>query len=110
MVTLPDDLHLSIDRGSVSLLVLLDLSVAFDTIDHGILLERLRGLGIRGTVLRWFWSYFSGRLQMVILGDSCSSEKELLCGIPQGAILSPMLFNIHLKLLGEIIRRHGAGC
>ena len=75
MVALVDDLHLSIDRGSVSLLVLLDHSAAFDTINRGILLERLTGLGIGGTVLWWFRSYLSGRFQMVMLGDSCSSKK-----------------------------------
>ena len=100
MVALADDLRLNIDRGHVSLLVLLDLSAAFDTIDYGILLDRLRGLGIGGTVLWWFPSYLSSRFQMMMLGDSCSLKKELLCGVPQGAILSPMLFNIYMKLLG----------
>ncbi|XP_053120143.1 uncharacterized protein LOC128330801 [Hemicordylus capensis] len=105
-----DDLQLAMDRGSVTLLVLLDLSAAFDTIDHSILLERLRGLGMGGTVLQWFRSYLSGRFQMVSIGDCCSSKSELKYGVPQGSILSPMLFNIYMKLLGEIIRGFGAGC
>ncbi|XP_053104853.1 leucine-rich repeat-containing protein 39 isoform X1 [Hemicordylus capensis] len=110
LVSLMDDLQLAIDRGCVTLLVLLDLLAAFDTIDHSILLDRLRGLGVGGTALQWFRSYLSGRFQMVSLGDCCSSKSELLYGVPQGSVLSPMLFNIYMKPLGEIIRRFGAGC
>ncbi|XP_053138881.1 uncharacterized protein LOC128339283, partial [Hemicordylus capensis] len=110
LVGLMDDLQLAMDRGSVTLLVLLDLSAAFDTIDHSILLERLRGLGVGGTVFQWFSSYLSDRFQMVLIGDCCSSKSELRYGVPQGSILSPMLFNIYMKPLGEIIRGFGAGC
>ncbi|KAF7244397.1 Low-density lipoprotein receptor-related protein 8 [Varanus komodoensis] len=69
LVALYDDLCREKDRGSASLLVLLDLSAAFDTIDHGILLDRLAGLGVGGTALQWFRSYLNGRFQKVVLGD-----------------------------------------
>ncbi|KAF7235294.1 Vomeronasal type-2 receptor 26 [Varanus komodoensis] len=67
LVALYDDLCREKDRGSVFLLVLLDLSAAFDTIDHGILLDRLAGLGVRGTALQSFRSYLNGQFQKVVL-------------------------------------------
>uniref|UniRef100_A0A803TSP9 Reverse transcriptase domain-containing protein n=1 Tax=Anolis carolinensis TaxID=28377 RepID=A0A803TSP9_ANOCA len=101
LVTLVDDLRRELDRGSVTLLVLLDISVAFDTIDHGILLGRLSGMGLGGTVLLWLRSFLEGRSQKVKLGDTCSDPWPLTCGVPQGSILSPMLFNIYMKPLGD---------
>ena len=70
LVALVDDLCWELHRGSVSLLVLLDLSAAFDTINHGILLGRLAGMGLGGTVLQWLHSFLEGRTQKVVLGDS----------------------------------------
>ena len=93
--------------GSVTLLILLDLSAAFDTIDHGVILDRLAGLGVGGTVLRWFHSFLAHRVQRVVLEDSCSAPWRLCHGVPQGSILSPMRFNIYMKPLGEVIRRFG---
>ncbi|KAF7254640.1 putative RNA-directed DNA polymerase from transposon BS [Varanus komodoensis] len=107
LVALYDDLCREKDRGSSSLLVLLDLSAAFDTIDHGILLDRLAGLGVGGTALQWFRSYLNGRFQKVVLGDHVSAPWQLCHGVPQGSILSPLIFNIYMKLLGEVIRRCG---
>uniref|UniRef100_A0A8D2PYI1 Reverse transcriptase domain-containing protein n=1 Tax=Varanus komodoensis TaxID=61221 RepID=A0A8D2PYI1_VARKO len=95
------------ETGSASLLVLLDLSAAFNTIDHGILLDRLAGLGVGGTAWQWFRSYLNGRFQKVVLGDFGSAPWQLFHGVLQGSILSPLLFNIYMKLLGEVIRRCG---
>ncbi|KAF7252275.1 Succinate dehydrogenase assembly factor 3, mitochondrial [Varanus komodoensis] len=107
LVALYDDLCREKDRGSASLLVLLDLLAAFDTIDHGILLDRLAGLGVGGTALQWFRSYLNGRFQKVVLGDYGSAPWQLCHGVLQGSILSPLLFNVYMKLLGEVIRRCG---
>uniref|UniRef100_A0A8D0DWT2 Reverse transcriptase domain-containing protein n=1 Tax=Salvator merianae TaxID=96440 RepID=A0A8D0DWT2_SALMN len=107
LVALIDDLWRARDRGYSSILVLLDLSEAFNTIDHGILLRQLEGLGVGATVLWWFSSYLSGRLQSVLVGRQRSAPRPLICGVPQGSVLSPLLFNIYMKLLGEIVRRYG---
>ncbi len=101
---------MSVDSGNVSLLVLLDLSAAFDTIDHGMLIKRLAtDYGISNTSLDWFTSYLSGRQQSVIVRSSPSENVSLKCGVPQGSVLGPILFTLYTKPLGELIHSHSIG-
>lgn len=99
-----NDILLSVDSGSF--LVLLDLSTAFDTIDHGILLRHLEGeVGLQGSVLKWFTSYLKERTFSVKIGN-CSSRASIKCGIPQGSILGPVLFSLYMLPLGSIFEKH----
>ena len=75
----------------------LDFSKAFDTVDHFILLSKLEQIGIQGTTLKWFKSYLSGRQNFVRIGNKLSNANEMTMGVPQGAVLSPLLFNIYVN-------------
>ena len=83
------------------------MSAAFDTVDHTILLNRLKNIGISGLVYDWFRSYLSGRTQAVFLNDVTSDSVDVTCGVPQGSVLGPILFNIYTQPLGEIAKKHG---
>ncbi|XP_054864080.1 uncharacterized protein LOC129348233 [Amphiprion ocellaris] len=103
-----NDIRWNLDNKKLTVLVLLDLSAAFDTVDHHILLNRLKHLvGLSGTVFNWFDSYLTDRCFYVSM-DTCSSgTHEIKCGVPQGSILGPILFNLYMLPLGDVIRRHG---
>ena len=91
----------------VTLLVLLDLSAAFDTVDHGILLRRLStSFGIRGRALEWFSSYLLRRSQHILLDGVKSDSFDLRFGVPQGSCLGPLLFVVYASKLFEIIQAH----
>ena len=103
-----DDILRAIDDNKSVLLIMLDLSAAFDTVDHDVLLERLKsGLGICRTALNWFNSYLYGRSQSVLVNSTQSKPTSLVCGVPQGSVLGPILFTIYMLPLGDIIKRHG---
>lgn len=88
-------------------MVLLDLSAAFDTIDHGILLSRLRSIGVKGAALDWIKSYISDRTQAVSINGTLSSNVHLPFGVPQGSVLGPILFTIYSRPVIAIAQKHG---
>jgi hypothetical protein len=101
------DILTAVDDGDFAALVLLDLSAAFDTVDHSILVERLhRSFGIEGSALQWFESYLTGRSQCVRCGSSSSQPTTLECGVPQGSVLGPILFVLYTADLQAIIQQH----
>ena len=104
LVRIVNDLLTASDNGDVTILSLLDLSAAFDTIDHDIMLARLSACGCSNLVLEWFKSYLVGRTQVVKVNDICSSPAELPFGVPQGSVLGPVLFTIYTTSLSPVIK------
>ncbi len=102
------DVFAAMDAGNLTLLALFDLSAAFDTVDHDILLQRLdHSYGIGGTVLRWFRSFLSGRAQVVNFAGLQSARSLLTCGVPQGSVCGPILFNLYTADVVSIARLFG---
>lgn len=108
LVGLVNDILLNMDDNKCIILLLLDLSAAFDTVDHEILLDILyREIGLRDTVLKWFTSFLKGRRQAISINGSKSSYLDNPFGVPQGSVLGPPLFNIYVRTLIPYLMRNG---
>ncbi len=108
LLSLFDDLLTTADDGDASALLLLDLSAAFDTVDHKILLSRLSEyFGLSNSALDWFGSYLSGRTQSVQIENFTSSAVPLPCGVPQGSVLGGPLFIICVAPLADVTATDG---
>ena len=97
----------AIDNKEVTCLILLNLSAAFDTVNHNILLNRLKyHFGVSGTALSWICSYLTGRTQKVVIDGFESEAVKLTQGVPQGSVLGPVLFTLYTSPLGDICQWH----
>ena len=109
LLNIQNDILINIAKGSVTALTLLDLSAAFDTIDHTILLDRLNVYcGISELALGWFKSYLSGRSHSVKVGSTLSHPAALHYGVPQGSVLGPILFSLYTNPISSIIHSHSS--
>ena len=101
---LGDKIRFNLDKGNFTGVILLDLQKAFDTVDHKILISKLKAAGANNTVLKWFSSYLGNRKQFVDVHGTFSSEEPVSCGVPQGSILGPLLFTLYVNDMSSAVR------
>ena len=109
MIKLIDDILIAVDKKFGVVMLMVDLSAAFDTVDHRLLLNILQDkYRITGSALEWLKSFLTGRTQRVKVGGSCLSDSlEVLFGVPQGSILGPLLFNLYCSTLNQAFLSSG---
>ncbi|MCI4375953.1 hypothetical protein PGIGA_G00115620 [Pangasianodon gigas] len=107
LLAVTEKLHAARSAKLSSVLILLDLSAACDTVNHKTLLSTLMSLGIRGAAWQWFASYLEDRSYQVTWRGSTSAPRRLSTGVPHGSVLGPLLFSLYTQSLGAVISSHG---
>jgi retron-type reverse transcriptase len=97
------------DEGKINCIVFLDIRKAFDSINHNILLSKMRSNGISGNELLWFESYLTNREQQCVANGILSSVGKVRCGVPQGSILGPLLFLLYINDLPQCLQKTTPG-
>ena len=97
IIELTDKISKAIDEGKFTIGIFLDLSKAFDTLNHEILLKQHEHYGIRGNCLKWFENYLYKRTQIVKIGNHRSNKRTISTGVPQGSILGPLIFLLYIN-------------
>ena len=97
LLDLVNKVSFALDSHKILIGLFLDLSKAFDTLDHSILIRKLHNYGIRGILLKLFESYLNNPKQFVICNNLSSEFQNVQCGVPQGSILGPLLFLIYMN-------------
>ena len=100
LINFTDNLLDKMDKG----VVFLDMKKAFDTVNHDILIKKVKLLGVFGTTLQWFNSYLRGRMQRIVCGNEMSCSAKVSIGVPQGSILGPLLFLVYINGIHEVTR------
>ena len=103
LIKLTDDWRCALEEKKEVGVIAIDLSKAFDCMCHNLLLAKVKAYGVQEPALQLLRSYLHGRKQRVICNNKCSSWSTVQCGVPQGSLLSPLLFNIFMNDINETV-------